>query len=57
MQKKGKTKDCRPKEKDRAELTVVPVAGNHMQTQQSKLKHISQGKENEISNRHKKTKG
>ena len=57
MQKKGKTKDFHPKEKDRAELTVVPAAGNHMQTWKSELKHISQGKEKEISNRCKKTKG
>ena len=57
MQKKGKTKDCRCKEKDGAELIVVPVVGNHMQTRRSKLKRISQGKEKEISNRHKRTKG
>lgn len=57
MQKNGKTKDCRPKEKDRAELNVVPVAGNHMRRRKSKLKRISQAKEKEISNRHKRTKG
>ena len=51
MLKKGKTKNCLPKEKERAELIFFPMAGNHMQTQQSKLKHISQGKEKEISNR------
>jgi len=50
MQKKGKTKDFHPKEKDIAELTTVPVAGNHMQTRRSKLKHISQGREKEILN-------
>jgi len=55
MQRKGKTKDFHPKEKDRVKLTVVPVAGNHMQTRQSKLKRISQGKEKEISNRRKRT--
>ena len=57
MQKNGKMKDCRPKEKDRAELTAVPVAGNHMRTRKSKLKCISQAKEKEISNRRKRTKG
>jgi len=30
MQERGKTKYCHAKEKDRAELTVVPMAGNHM---------------------------
>ena len=57
MQKKGKTKDFRPKEKDRAKLTTAPAVGNHMQTRQSKLKRISQGKEKEILNRRKRTKG
>jgi len=57
MLKKGKTKDCRPKEKDKVELTSILVAGNHMQTRRSKLKRISQGKEKEISNRRKRTKG
>lgn len=52
----GKTKDCRPKEKDRVDLTIVHMVGNHMQTRQSKLKHISQGKEKEISNQRKKAK-
>jgi len=32
MQEKGKNKDCRSKEKDRAKITVVPLAGNHIQT-------------------------
>ena len=57
MQKKGKTKDCCPKEKDRAKLIDVPLAGNHMQTRRSKLKRISQGKEKEISNQRKRTNG
>jgi len=57
MQKKEKMKDCRPKEKDREKLTAVPLAGNHMQTTRSKLKRINQGKEKEISNRHKRTNG
>lgn len=57
MQEKGKTKDCHSKEKDRAKLTAIPLAGNHMQTRQSKLKHISQGKEKEISTRCKKKNG
>ena len=57
MQKKGKTKDCRPKEKDKAKLTIVPLVGNHMQTRRSKLKRISQGREKEISNRRKETNG
>lgn len=57
MQEKEKTKDCRSKEKDRAKLTVVPLAGNHMQTRRSKLKHLSQGNEKEISTRRKKTTG
>jgi len=41
MQEKEKTKDCRPKEKDRTKLTVVTLVGNHMQTRQSKLERIS----------------
>ena len=49
MQEKGKTKDCRSKEKDRAKLTTIPLAGNHMQTRRSKLKHLNQGKGKEIS--------
>ena len=57
MKKKGKMKDYYPKEKNRATLTVVPLAGNHMQTRRSELKHISQGKEKEISNRRKRTNG
>jgi len=57
MQEKGKTKDFHSKEKDRAKLTAVPLAGNHMQTRRSKLKHIIQGKKKEISTRHKKTNG
>ena len=57
MQEKGKTRDCRSKEKDRAKLTDVPLAGNHIQTRRSKLKHFSQGKEKEISTRRKKTTG
>ena len=57
MQKKEKTKDCHPKGKYRTKLTVVPLAGNHMQTRRSKLKRISQGKEKEISNRRKRTNG
>lgn len=32
MQEEEKTKDCRPKGKDRAKLFVFPLAGNHMQT-------------------------
>jgi len=54
MQGKGKMKDCRSKEKERAKLTAVPLAGNHMQ-RRSKLKHISQGKEKEMSTQRKKT--
>ena len=57
MQEKGKMKDFHSKEKYRAKLIVVPLAGNHMQTRRSKLKHISQGKEIEISTRRKKAKG
>lgn len=57
MQEEGKTKDCHPKEKDKAKLTAVPLAGNHMQTRRTKSKHISQGKEMEISGRRKKVKG
>jgi len=57
MQEKGKTKDCHSKEKDKAKLIVVPLAGNHMQTRQSKFKHISQGKEKDISTWRKKTNG
>ena len=49
MQEKGKTKDFHSKEKDRAKLTVVPLVWNHMQTRRSKLEHLSQGKEKEIS--------
>ena len=57
MQETGKAKYCRSKEKDRAKLTAVPLAGNHMQTSRSKLKHLSQGKEKEISTWCKKTIG
>ena len=57
MQEKGKMKDFHSKEKDRAKLTDVPLAGNHTQTRRSKLKHISQGKEKEISTRRKKMTG
>ncbi len=57
MQEKGKSKDFHPKEKDMAKLTVVPLVGNHMQIRRSKLKHISQGKEMEISTRHEKANG
>ena len=57
MQEKGKTKDYCPKEEDKGKLIVVPLARNHMQTRQSKLKNLSQGKEREISTRSKKTTG
>jgi len=55
MQEKGKTKYCHSKEQDRAKLTTIPLVGNHMQTRQSKLKHLNQGKEKEISTQCKKT--
>ena len=54
MEENGKSKDCHSKEKDRAKLTAVPLVGNHMQTRRSKLKHLSQGKEKEISTQRKK---
>lgn len=57
IQEKEKTKDCHPKGKDKAKLTVVPLAGNHMQTRKSKLKCINQGREKEISNRRTGTNG
>ena len=56
MQEKGKMKDCRSKGKDKAGLTAVPLTGNRMQTRQTKSKHISPGKEVEISARRKKEK-
>ena len=56
MQEEEKMKDCRSKGKDKAELTVVPLTGNRMQTRQTKSKRISPGKEVEISARCKKEK-
>ena len=41
MQKKEKTEDRHSKGKDKTRLTVVPLTGNHIQTRQSKLEHIS----------------
>jgi len=46
--RKGKNERLSFQGKDRAELTTVLVVGNHMQTRQSKMKRISQGKEKEI---------
>ena len=57
MQKKEKTKDFHPKGKDKTKLTVVPLTANRMQTNQSILEHISQEREEEIPNRHKRTRG
>ena len=57
MQEKEKTKDCRPKRKDKTKLTAIPLAGNHIQTRRSKLEHIIQEMEKEISDQHKRTRG
>lgn len=57
MQENEKIEDFRPKGKDMTKLTVVPLAGNHMQTRRSKLERIIQEREKEISNRRKRTKG
>ena len=57
MQKEWKTKDCRAEGKNKAELTVVPLTGNRMQTRQNRSKRISPGKEVEMLARRKKEKG
>lgn len=57
MQEKEKTEYCRPKGKDRIKLIVVHLAGNCMQTRQSKLEYIIQEREKEIPNWRKRIRG